>query len=199
MTTQIINFNEPFEKFQQWFNEACNDQRITEPTAMSLATVSLNNCPANRMVLLKKFDERGFCFFTNLNSRKAQEILANSNVSLCFYWGVLSKQIRIEGVAQKVSDLEADDYFKSRARQSQIGAWASKQSSTMNQWSEFEERISYFEEMFRDKDVERPVFWSGFRVVPRVIEFWSEGKFRIHHRQSYELVGQGWHTKILYP
>lgn len=199
MTTSIIAYSEPFEKFQQWFNEAGNDQRIIEPTAMNLSTVSQNLYPANRMVLLKKFDERGFCFFTNLNSRKAQEISANPNVSLCFYWPTLSKQIRIEGVAQKVSDAEADEYFASRARQSQIGAWASKQSSKMNQWSEFEERISYYEEMFRDKEVKRPEFWSGFRVVPKVIEFWSEGKFRIHHRQSYELVGQGWQSKILYP
>ena len=199
MTTQIIAYSEPFKKFQQWFNEAENDQRITEPTAMNLATISQNLCPANRMVLLKKFDERGFCFFTNLNSRKAQEISANPNVSLCFYWAVLSKQIRIEGVAQKVSDAEADEYFASRARQSQIGAWASKQSNVMAEWSEFEERINYFEEMFRDKEVKRPEFWSGFRVVPKLIEFWSEGKFRIHHRQSYELIGRGWQTKILYP
>ena len=196
---QIIAFNEPFDKFKQWLDEASTDNRIVEPTAMNLASVDNKNCPSNRMVLLKKFDERGFCFFTNLNSRKAQEISANPNVSLCFYWGVLSRQIRIEGVAKRVSDAEADEYFKSRARQSQIGAWASKQSTQMNQWSEFEERISYFEEMFRDKEVKRPEFWSGFRVVPKLIEFWSEGKFRIHHRQSYELIDQGWQTKILYP
>ena len=136
----------PFIKFDQWLKEAQSNANIVEPTAMCLTTVNGDGLPSSRMILLKKYDERGFCFFTNLTSRKAQQLQENKNVALCFYWGVLGLQVRVEGSVQPVSNQEADDYFASRRRGSQIGAWASKQSSQMQEWQEFEDRIT--EELF---------------------------------------------------
>lgn len=195
------NFNIPFQQFHEWFNAAQDNSSIVEPTAMCLATVDENNCPSSRMVLLKSFDERGFCFFTNLTSRKGRELAHNPNVALCFYWGVLGRQVRIEGAVEKVSLKEADDYFASRRRGSQIGAWASKQSCEMKNWQEFQERISTITEDFADQDVPRPPFWSGFRVIPKKIEFWSEGDFRIHTRELFERKNGeiSWEIKKLYP
>jgi pyridoxamine 5'-phosphate oxidase len=193
------NFSEPFQIFSKWFDMACARREITEPTAMCLATVDEKNSPSARMVLLKKFDENGFCFFTNLNSRKGLELSQNQNVALCFYWGVLGFQVRIEGLVEKVSNKEADEYFASRRRDSRIGAWASKQSQEMKDWQEFEDRIKNFTEEFSDKEVIRPEFWSGFRVVPKAIEFWQEGEFRIHQRDVYERFEEGWKVKKIYP
>ena len=194
-----VSLQEPFQKFTQWIEQAQSKAEIVEPTAMCLSTVDEKNCPSSRMVLLKKFDERGFCFFTNLTSRKGKELAQNSNVALCFYWGVLGFQVRIEGTVEKVSSKEADDYFSSRRRGSQIGAWASKQSHEMKEWGEFQERISKVTEDFAGQTVPRPPFWSGFRVVPKVIEFWQEGEFRIHQRDVYERHVDGWEVKRIYP
>jgi pyridoxamine 5'-phosphate oxidase len=193
------NFLEPFQKFEEWFKKACENQQIIEPTAMCLATSDQKKTLSARMILLKKFDERGFCFFTNLTSKKSQQLQQNQNVALCFYWAVLGLQIRIEGAVEKVSSQEADDYFSSRRRESQIGAWASKQSQEMENWQEFEDRIAKVEKKFTNKEVSRPEFWSGFRVVPNLIEFWQEGNFRIHQRQVYERSGDGWKVKKIYP
>jgi pyridoxamine 5'-phosphate oxidase len=198
MTNKVLH-NVPFKKFSQWFEKASAEKSIVEPTAMCLATVDENNCPSSRMILLKKFDERGFCFFTNLTSRKGKELTQNQNVALCFYWGILGLQIRIEGAVEKVSSQEADDYFASRRRESRIGAWASKQSSEMKDWSEFEERIVKITKDFEGQDVPRPSFWSGFRVVPKKIEFWEEGDFRIHRREVFEKDVAGWVVKKIYP
>ncbi len=194
-----ISFNEPFKKFSNWFEKASATKEIVEPTAMCLATVDKNNSPSARMVLLKKFDERGFCFFTNLTSRKGEELQNNQNVALCFYWGFLGKQVRIEGKVEPVSKQEADEYFASRRRDSRIGAWASKQSQEMQEWSEFEERILKVTKKFEGQEVVRPEFWSGFRVVPKAIEFWQEGDFRIHKREVYEIFEDGWKVKKIYP
>ena len=193
------NFLEPFQKFEEWFKKACENQQIIEPTAMCLSTVDEKNCPSSRMVLLKKFDERGFCFFTNLTSRKGEELAKNPNVALCFYWGILGLQIRIEGKIEKVTPQEADDYFASRRRGSQIGAWASKQSQEMTKWNEFEERIKKVTQDFEGQEVTRPPFWSGFRVFPKAIEFWQEGEFRIHSREVYQSCEDGWKVKKIYP
>jgi pyridoxamine 5'-phosphate oxidase len=193
------SFDAPFKKFDEWFKKACANQQIIEPTAMCLATSDKNNFLSARMVLLKKFDERGFCFFTNLTSRKSEQLQQNQNVALCFYWGILGLQIRIEGAVEKVSSQEADDYFASRRRESQIGAWASKQSQEMANWQEFEDRIAEVEKKFADQKVPRPEFWSGFRVVPNRIEFWQEGDFRIHHREVYEKSDDQWTVKKIYP
>lgn len=199
MTIKIVDKFEPFKKFDKWFNDAKNDSRIIEPTAMNLATVGENLLPSNRMVLLKKHDENGFCFFTNLASKKAQEINKNPHISLCFYWGAQSRQIRIQGIAKQIENFEADQYFATRPRESQIGAWASKQSSVMNHRQDFEERIKLYEEKFRNIEVTRPQFWSGFRVEPDNFEFWHEAEFRLHHREFYQKFSNGWQIDILYP
>jgi pyridoxamine 5'-phosphate oxidase len=199
----INNHQAPFELFSKWFKEAKENSQIIEPTAMSLATVDKDGKPSNRMILLKTFDEDfnhgGFCFFTNFNGRKAREIKQNPNVALCFYWGILGRQIRIEGVVEEVSKQEADDYFASRRRGSQIGAHASKQSEEMLNDEEFKNRIKEVEEKFKDKEVPRPPFWSGFRCKPNTIEFWEEGDFRLHTRTVYAKDGDGWKITKLYP
>ena len=196
---KIVEHQTPFNIFAEWLKKANAKSEIIEPTAMCLATVDENNQPSARMILLKKFDERGFCFFTNLTSRKGKEIINNHNAALCFYWGVLGLQIRIEGLAEKVSSKEADDYFASRRRGSQIGAWASKQSCSMKNDEEFKQRLDEISENFANQDVPRPPFWSGFRLVPQKIEFWQEGEFRIHQRDLYTKSGNGWEVTKLYP
>jgi len=198
--SKIFDNHIPFEKFQNWFNQAKSRQDIIEPTAMCLATVGKDGKPSSRMILLKKYDEKGFCFFTNLTSRKGGELAINKNVALCFYWGALGKQIRIEGKVEEVTAKEADDYFASRRRESQIGAWASKQSHEMNEWSDFEKRIDEVTKDFSDATIPRPPFWSGFRVEPQMIEFWQEGEFRIHKREIYgKLANDSWQMKVFYP
>jgi len=199
MIQNKVNHKIPFEMFEKWFNEATNNSKIIEPSAMCLATSDLENRPSSRMVLLKKFDDRGFCFYTNLTSRKGQELKQNPNVALCFYWGMLGRQVRIEGEVESVSTAEADEYFASRRRESKIGAWASKQSQKMENWQEFENRISEITTQFENQEVDRPFFWSGFRVKPRAIEFWEEGDFRIHHRHLYEKSPDGWIISKIYP
>ena len=193
------SLQEPFDKFNVWFQQACDNKKIVEPTAMCLSSIDENNLPSSRMVLLKNFDARGFCFYTNLTSRKGQNIIANPNVALCFYWGVLGFQVRIEGRVEPVSTQEADEYFASRRRESQIGAWASKQSSEMKNWQEFQDRIADVTTKFANKEVTRPPFWSGFRVVPTKIELWQEGEFRVHTRDVYERYADGWDLKLIYP
>ncbi|MDX2082606.1 MAG: pyridoxamine 5'-phosphate oxidase [Rickettsiales bacterium] len=196
-----VDFDLPFNQFHNWFKKAQENSAIIEPSAMCLATVDQNNCPSARMILLKSFDERGFCFFTNLTSRKGKELLQNPSVALCFYWGILGLQIRIEGAVEKVSAKEADDYFSSRRRGSQIGAWASKQSCEMKEWQEFQDRITKVTQDFANQEVPRPPFWSGFRVIPKRIEFWEEGEFRLHKREIFErkIEERFWQVKKLYP
>jgi len=195
----IVDHKIPFDIFASWLKKANAKSEIVEPTAMCLSTVDQNNHPSSRMVLLKKFDENGFCFFTNLTSRKGKELAHNQHVALCFYWGILGLQVRIEGEVEKVSAKEADDYFMSRRRGSQIGAWASKQSCSMENDEEFAHRLTEITENFSNQDVPRPPFWSGFRVVPQKIEFWQEGEFRIHQRDLYTNSGKGWEVTKLYP
>ena len=199
MIQNKVNHKIPFEIFEKWFNEAKNNPQIIEPSAMCLATSTPDNKPSARIVLLKKFDEKGFCFYTNLTSRKGQELKQNPNVALCFYWGIFGRQVRIEGEIESVTTEEADEYFASRRRESRIGAWASKQSQKMENWQEFENRIKEMTEQFENQEVSRPVFWSGFRVKPTAIEFWEEGDFRIHHRHLYEKTSDGWIINEIYP
>ncbi|MFT6105917.1 MAG: pyridoxamine 5'-phosphate oxidase [Rickettsiales bacterium] len=188
-----------FETFDLWLKEAQNNPKIIEPTAMCLTTVNEKNKPSSRMVLLKKFDETGFCFFTNLTSRKGGELANNKNVALCFYWGALGRQVRIEGEVEDVTKKEADDYFASRRRESQIGAWASKQSQDMKNDQEFADRIKDVEQKFDGKEVSRPPFWSGFRCKPTRIEFWEDGDFRLHNRTIYQKSGDSWVMSRIYP
>ena len=195
----IAQHKKPFEIFDKWIEEAKANPQIIEPTAMCLSTVAKDGRPSSRMILLKKNDERGFCFFTNLTSRKAEQLKENQNIALCFYWGILGRQVRIEGEVEPVSKEEADDYFASRRRGSQIGAWASKQSQIMQNDEEFQQRINEVEERFKDEEVLRPEFWSGFRCKPTLIEFWEEGEFRLHKRTVYKKQPEGWEVTRIYP
>ena len=174
---------------------------LPEPTAMSLATVGRDGRPAVRIVLLKHVDERGFVFYTNFRSRKGRELLSNPNAALCFHWQPLAIQVRVEGVAHVVSDAEADAYFATRARESQLGAWASLQSSPLASDAELDARVREMTERFAGNSVPRPPHWSGFRVVPTRIEFWRNRAFRLHERRVFErdTGDEGWTQSLLYP
>jgi pyridoxamine 5'-phosphate oxidase len=166
---------------------------------MSVATVGTDGRPSNRIVLLKAFDERGFVFYTNYEGRKGSELLANPYCALCFHWPPMEIQIRIEGRAEPTSDAEADAYFASRARASQLGAWASDQSRPMAQPGDLERRVADVAARFEGSSVPRPPHWSGFRVVPDTIEFWRNRASRLHDRTVYEREGDGWRVTALYP
>jgi pyridoxamine 5'-phosphate oxidase len=166
---------------------------------MSLATVGADGAPSVRIVLLKGVDERGFVFYTNLRSRKGRELVAVPKAALCFYWAPLDVQIRIEGSVEAVSDEEADAYFASRARESQIGAWASAQSESLASMDELRERVAEVERRFAGQPVPRPPHWSGRRVRPQRIEFWHAGAFRLHERRVFEREGDGWTMRLLFP
>jgi pyridoxamine 5'-phosphate oxidase len=172
---------------------------LREPTAITLATVGADGRVSARVVLLRGFDEHGFVFFTNLTSDKALQLNANAQVALCMYWDALAEQVRIEGIAEPVSDEEADTYWKSRARESQIGAWSSRQSETLDARETLERRVAKFEVEFRGKDVPRPEFWAGYRVKTRRIEFWTSRPARLHERLVYELNDGRWSQRMLYP
>jgi pyridoxamine 5'-phosphate oxidase len=194
----MFESKDPIQLFSEWFEEA-KKTTLPEPTAMLLATVSPDGKPSARVVLLKSFDEQGFVFYTNLQSRKAAELQSNSNAALCFYWPPLARQVRIEGRVQKVSDEEADAYFASRPRGAQIGAWASRQSAELGDREELQARVKEFEEKFAGKDVPRPQFWSGFRVVPERIEFWQSRQDRLHDRVVFVRKDDEWVKRLLYP
>ena len=192
---------DPLELFQEWFARARAVDRslLPEPTAMALATTDSDGRPGVRMVLLKDADERGFVFYTNTESRKGRELLSNPQAALCFHWQPLELQVRIEGEAERVSDAEADAYFASRARVSQLGAWASSQSRVMAQDEDLEVRLREMDRRFEGAVVPRPAYWSGFRVVPTRFEFWRNRPFRLHDRQLYERFEGGWRVTRLYP
>lgn len=179
--------------------EAVDRSVLPEPTAMMLATVGTDGQPSLRVVLLKAVDERGFVFYTNLESRKGRELSVHPQAALCFHWQVLERQVRIEGDAEPVSSAEADAYFATRARLSQIGAWASRQSRTLASDVELDERVREMEARFSGGKVPRPPHWSGFRVVPRRIEFWRNRAYRLHERLVYERAEGQWRVIRLYP
>jgi pyridoxamine 5'-phosphate oxidase len=189
---------DPIAEFKAWLAEAEASEPVN-PNAMALATADENGRPSVRMVLLKGIDERGFVFYTNLESQKGLELKAHAEASLCFYWKTLAKQVRVDGPVELIADAEADAYFASRPRSARIGAWASPQSRPMESRFELEKRVAQFTARFNIGDIPRPDFWSGFRVVPRAIEFWEERKFRLHDRVVYRHAGDEWTTERLYP
>ena len=190
---------DPHALFEIWFAEA----RLAEPDlpeAMALATADAAGAPSLRMVLLKGHDERGFVFYTNSRSRKGAELAANAQAALLFYWKSLRRQVRIEGPIEPVTDSEADAYFATRARESQLGAWASDQSQPMPDRAAFEARYQAMAEQYRDRDVPRPPHWWGYRVMPERIEFWTDRVHRLHDRRLFirDPAG-GWTESLLYP
>jgi len=188
----------PIELFQLWLREAV-DSGMKEPTAMSVATVDADGAPDARMLLLKGCDEGGFVFYTNLESAKAEALRHDPRVALCFYWNAIEKQVRVRGRATQVNNEEADAYFATRPRLSQVSAWASKQSRPMEGPFELETAVAKTVLRFGVGSVPRPPFWSGFRVVPERIEFWHGKPYRRHHRILYTRTADGWQTQFLYP
>jgi len=191
---------EPLRLFAAWFDEAKRSEPVN-PEAMTLATVDPDGLPNARMVLLKGFDERGFVFYTNSESIKGHELAAAPKAALTFYWKSLQRQVRLRGAVEAVSAEEADAYFASRSRMAQIGAWASKQSTALESRLAFEKAIARFTAKFATGTVPRPPHWSGYRVVPREIEFWQERQFRLHDRISFARASLSapWTKARLYP
>ena len=192
--------DDPFALFGAWFTEA-EASEPNDPNAMALATVAADGMPSVRMVLLKGFDKTGFVFFTNLESRKGEQLKANPKAALCFHWKTLQRSVRVEGLVTPVSPAEADAYFATRARSSRIGAWASKQSRPLANRFDLERRIAEYTARFGLGEVPRPPFWSGFRLAPLRIEFWKNGAFRLHDRLVFTRadLAEGWTIERLFP
>lgn len=190
----------PFEQFKDWLDAATGTD-IPEPTAMNLATCDNKGVISSRMVLLKGLDQRGFVFFTNYESRKAADIKASAQVALCFWWGKLERQVRIEGQVELVTADESDEYFNSRPRGSQIGAIASRQSEVLTSYQELLNRVQHLEEKYSGVgQIPRPEFWGGYRVIPQQIEFWQGRPNRLHDRWLYTKVKDGeWKVERLSP
>ena len=196
---KLINVKEdPLVLFNEWFEEA-KQKEINDPNAMNLSTISESLMPSSRIVLLKSFDNNGFVFYTNVESKKGNSINYNSQVSLNFHWKSLLRQIRIEGIAKLVTNKEADEYFDSRPEKSKIGAWASDQSSELKTREELIDKIKKYAEKYKEKIIPRPVYWTGFRVEPLLIEFWQDMPFRLHDRVEYKKNNNSWLIKRLYP
>jgi len=188
----------PLETFRQTQREAKNTEPL-EATAMTLATVNERGQPSVRVVLLKEVDDRGFVFYTNFGSRKARELDESKRGALCVHWPSLTQQVRIEGTVERVSDAEADAYFASRPRGSQLGAWASRQSETLESREVLDARVAEVEAKYGDGPIPRPSFWGGYRLVAERIEFWYGHDDRLHDRDLFELGENGWKPSLLYP
>jgi pyridoxamine 5'-phosphate oxidase len=193
--------HDPIVLFQQYLAEAqaMPREKIPEPTAFALGTVGEDGQPSVRMLLLKDVDEHGFVFYTNLESRKGRELAGNRRAAMTFHWAQLERQIRVEGRVARVTDAEADAYFASRQRGSQLGAWASRQSRTIARPGDLEARLAEVEARYAGGPVPRPPFWSGFRLTPTSIEFWKGKPSRLHERQLFVREGDGWRVQLLYP
>ena len=196
----FLDLDDPFELFKEWF-EVAKNKEINDPNALALGTASKDGVPSVRMVLLKGFDKDGFIFYTNLKSQKSEEIKENPNATMCFHWKSLLRQIRIVGKLNLVDDKIADDYYSTRAYESRIGAWASKQSSILKSRDELLNNLENFKKKYSDKDkVPRPDHWSGWSLKPSSIEFWLDGDNRIHERLKYTLDNNNnWEKSLLSP
>ena len=196
--TDASSDRDPIDLFDDWFEDA-KKSGLYLPEAMNLATSTAEGKPSARMVLLKHADQDGFVFYTNYESRKSGELIDNPFAALLFHWPILQRQVRVEGAVEKVSREESEAYFHSRARGSQIGAWASDQSTELSTRSDLKKRVDDFERQFKDQEVPLPDKWGGFRIIPNRIEFWQGRAFRLHDRLIFEADGQGWKTHRLYP
>ena len=196
----FLDLDDPIELFKVWMDEAKKSEP-NDPNALSLATSNKDNLPSVRMVLLKEFSQKGFVFYTNLNSQKGNELKENPNAAMCFHWKSLLRQIRISGKITQVEDSVADQYYNSRGYDSRIGAWASKQSKELKNRDELENSINEFKKKFNDKNnVPRPDHWSGWNLSPIRIEFWLDGDSRIHERLNYTIDKSGnWIKSLLSP
>ena len=196
----FLDLDDPFDLFEKWYAEA-KKKEINDPNALALGTADKKGIPSVRMVLLKGFDKNGFVFYTNLNSQKGNELKENPNASMCFHWKSLLRQIRISGTLNLVDDRTADNYYNTRAYESRIGAWASKQSSILKSRDELLNSLENFKKKFNDKEnVPRPDHWSGWNLKPSSIEFWLDGENRIHERLKYTLdENNNWYKNILSP
>jgi pyridoxamine 5'-phosphate oxidase len=196
----FLDTNDPIDLFEVWMNEA-KETELNDPNALALATTNQNNFPSVRIVLLKDFDKNGFVFYTNLNSQKGNELKNNPEAAMCFHWKSLLRQVRINGTVQKVSNKVADEYYKTRSYKSRIGAWASRQSSTLNNRDELLNSIEEYKKKYNNKDeVPRPDYWSGWNLTPKSIEFWLDGDSRIHERLKYIKDKEGnWIKSLLSP
>ena len=196
----FLDLDDPFELFKEWF-EVAKKKEINDPNALALGTASKDGVPSVRMVLLKGFDKDGFIFYTNLKSQKSKELKENPNATMCFHWKSLLRQIRIVGKLNLVDDKIADDYYSTRAYESRIGAWASKQSSILKSRDELLNNLENFKKKDSDKDkVPRPDHWSGWNLKPSSIEFWLDGDNRIHERLKYTLDNNNnWEKSLLSP
>lgn len=190
--------DDPFALFAAWYAEA-KAAEINDPDAMALATATVGGAPSVRMVLLKGFGPTGFTFYTNADSRKGEELAANPQASLLFHWKALRRQVRIEGRVEEVDSAEADTYFATRSRDSQLGAWASDQSRPLDCRETFEARYDEVSQRFAGQDVPRPPRWTGFRVRPERIEFWTDRPHRLHERRLFVHGGGEWSVGLLYP
>jgi len=189
---------DPIAQFTKWFEEAVN-AAVIEPNAMCLATATPDAYPSARMVLLKGFDARGFVFYTDYRSRKGQELADNPHASLCFFWGELERQVRINGAVQRISRVESDAYFQSRPLSSRVGAWTSHQSMVLTDRSALEQQLAANEERFASGDVPLPEHWGGFRIIPEELEFWQGRESRLHDRIQFRREAGVWVKRRLSP
>lgn len=193
-----VPWNEPFQRFGALYEQAKHAQP-KDPNAMTVATVDAEGRPSARVCLLKGFDESGFVFYTNGDSRKGRELRGQPVAALCFYWPALGEQVRVEGTVAPVADEESEAYFASRPRDSQLGAWASLQSQPMSSRELLDSRLAEITKQLQGQQVPRPAHWGGFRVTPTRIEFWKAHPYRLHFREQFDVQGDGWSKETLFP
>ncbi|MFQ5632056.1 MAG: pyridoxamine 5'-phosphate oxidase, partial [bacterium] len=195
---QEKNYSEPFSHFSEWFDKAQKSHPVPQNKAMSLATVDSAGKPSVRVVLLKEFDERGFVFYTNTTSKKAADLSNNPHAALCFYWPAMLKQVTVIGAVTQVSEAEAEAYFATRPKGSQLAAWSSQQSAVLESRKVLLQKYNMLKKEYANKSVPRPPYWSGYRLKPESFEFWIAHIYRLNERLRYRREGTGWKKELLY-